>query len=250
MVVGVFVILFGFREFDKIDHKKVKCGLITICIITGVFWIIVISIDFYLTTNITTKMTVEQLISIMSQNPPVDFAFIYTDDEIDEIDCTQDCQTVTVQCYSKSGVIVPMKTDLTSSVYNFTDTPEIFYFTIQQKLNMTVELTAFFNGIMNNINNCDNGFKKKVEYYPLISGDYIVSKKKIPVYLKKGTRIASILFGVGVYYELNSKSVPFITYTQHSNAEVVQGVNYNQIFTKENCNNYGQCSPYNKKPQP
>lgn len=250
MIVGVFVILFGIRQCDKIDHKKVKLGLIIICIIAGIFWIITICSDFYLTTNINTKMTVDQLISIMSQNPPINFAFIYTEDELEDVICSPDCETVTVTCYSKSGVIIPMKTSLTSSVYNFTDTPEMFYFTIQQKLNMTIELNAYFNAIMNNINKCDRNMKKQTEYYPIIAGDYIVSKKKLPVYLNKGTRIASILFGVGVYYELNSKSVPYITYTQHSNADVVQGVDYNLIFTSDSCNNYGQCSQYNKKPKP
>lgn len=250
ILVGVFVLLYGIKQCDRIDHKKVTLGLIIICSIAGFFWIITICSDFYLTEYINTKMTVDQLISIMSQNPPINFAFVYTKDEVQDVFCDPDCETETVTCYSKSGVVIPMKTELTSSVYNFTDTPEMFYFTIQQKLNMTVELNAHFNAILNNINNCDKNSKKQIVYYPVIARDYIVSKKKLPTYLSKGTRIASILFGVGVYFELNSKSVPYITYTQNSDASVAPGINYNQIFTQGNCKSYGECSQYNKEPKP
>lgn len=250
MLVGVFVILFGLKNYENVNHDKVKCGLLTVCILTGIFWVITICIDFSQTTNITTKTTIDQLISILNHNPPINFAFIFTKDEIEDYICNPDCEVTTITCYSKSGVSIPLKTQIISEVYNFTDTPEMFYFTIEQKLNMTVELKAFYQMILKNINNCDNNNNKVVEYYPLISGSYIVSKKKVPAYLNKGTRIVSILFGVGVYYELNSKSVPFINYVQISDADVVPGVNYNQIFTSEKCKNYGVCSQYNNKPKP
>lgn len=250
ILIGVFLILFGL----DINRHRTKIGLIAVCIITAFCWVVVLAVDFSLTTHVKSKMTVNELITMISQSPPIDFAFVYTSDVINDRHCSgssgSDCDEQNTQCYSKTGIVIPMDTKINSPIFNFTNTPKMFYFTYEKKLNMTTLFKANFDNIMNNIKNCDKSHKKVTEYYPLTSGTYIVSYDKIPSYLTKSTRIASIFFGAGIYYELSSKSVPFITYNQNVDVDVVDNVNYNTIFLPDNCKNLGECSIYNKKPKP
>lgn len=254
ILIGVFVILFSFEDVDGIDHSRVRCGLMAVCIITAFMWVIQIAVDFTLTATVKSKVTIEQLTTIISRSPPIDFAFIYSEDTVTRYQCndlsSNQCQDETVKCYSKTGVTIPIKSSINSPIYDFKDTPKMFYFTYEQDLNMSTVFSAQFNGIMNNIKNCDPKSKKVTEYYPLVAGTYIVSMDKIPTYLKKATRITSIIFGVGIYYELSSKSVPYITYKQNIIAESADNVNYNSIFTSSNCENFGKCSEFNKQPKP
>ena len=240
--IGVLIILYGFRGYKHIYNRCVMYFIVYIGSAFLTIWFIVITIEFITIPSIYPKMTTKQLISILNNNPPINFAFIYSK-------CVQSGIDSDDTYYSKNGIIFPMKTNITSPIYNFTDTPEMFFFVIDQKVNMSYKLKTYFNQIFVDAYSCDRGAEQKVEYYPKIKGDYIVLHGKLPTYLNKATRIASILFGVGVYYELNFKSIPYITYVQYSNADIVQGVNYKQIFTPDSCENYGKCS-HSDKPHP
>lgn len=182
----------------------------------------------------------------------IEFAYIYSKDTVSNNIChgSSNCDEQDRICYSRSGVVIPIKSEIESPIYEFKNVPEMFYFVYKKDINMSTTFSANYNAIMSNINKCDPGFKKVTDYYPMNAGTYIVSSEKIPTYLKKSTRIASILFGVGIYYELSSKSVPFITYKQKVNVDVMSNIDYNSIFTSANCESFGQCSIYNNKPEP
>lgn len=251
ILVGVFTILYGLG----ISQRQVRCGLIAVCIITLFGWIATIATDFTLTTNVKSQTTIDQLMTMINRSIPIEFAFIYSSDSVQDYDCTNPhsssgCQMKTFHCYSKTGVIIPIDSKVTSPIYNFQNMPKMFYFTYDQVKKMSEIFSAQYNSIMSNINSCDRNHDKVTDYYPLLTGTYIVSKEKIPTYLKKSTRIASILFGVGIYYELSSKSIPFVTYKQDVYIDVKDGINYNTIFTSNNCPSFGECSRFNKEPKP
>lgn len=239
ILAGVLIILLGFREYRSIHHRSVLIGLGIIGFSVLLFWLYEICAGFMGMSNISPKMTIDELIYMIRRNPPINYAFIYSQCENYDYDTY----------YSNNGITFPMKTNITSSIFNFTNTPEMIFFVIEQKVNMSIELKNYYNNVFVGSNSCDQDAMQKVEYYPLIQGEYIVVKEKMPSYLSKGTRIASILFGVGLYYELSSKSIPYITYVQQSNADIVQGINYDQIFTSDTCNFYGKCT-HSHKPKP
>lgn len=242
LLIGILIILLGFRGYKYISYRCVRYTIIHMVPIIVAFWLIIIIIELCSIPCIYQEKTIEQLTSSLNSNPPINFAFIYTK-------CLQSGDFNSYNTYySKNGIIFPMKTNNTSPIYNFTDAPEFFYLVIDQKVNMSSELRIYFNEIFVDARGCDDG-ELKVDFYPKIKGDYTVLKGKMPTYLNKATRITSILFGVGVYYELYFKSIPYITYVQYSNADLVQGVNYNQIFTSDTCEDYGKCS-HSDKPKP
>lgn len=249
ILFGVFLILYG---LDVVKHKA-KCGLIVIAVLIAFCWIATIAVDFSLTTNVKSQTTVNELQKIIGLTNPIEFAFVYSKDTIESNICHGDnsnCNEQDRTCYSKTGVVIPIKSEIGSPIYEFKNTPEMFYFVYEKDINMSTTFSANYNAIMSNIKKCDPGYKKVTDYYPMNTGTYIVSSNKIPTYLRKSTRIASILFGVGIYYELSSKSVPFITYKQKVNVDVMSNIDYNSIFTSANCESYGRCSLYNNKPEP
>ncbi|KAK8881048.1 hypothetical protein M9Y10_003775 [Tritrichomonas musculus] len=254
MLIGIFTILYSLGDISGINHRQVFVGLIVVCVLTLFCWVIQIAVDFSKTTDVKSQMTIQALKTLISTTPPIDFAFVYTQDTVQVYDCSDHssshCQTKTYTCYSKTGVTIPIDSKINSQIYDFKDTPEMFYFTYNHVLNMSTIFKAQFDAIMTNIRDCDKQNKKVIDYYPMNTATYIVSKEKIPTYLKKSTKIASIILGVGIYYELSSKSVPYITYNQNIDVEVVDNVNYNNIFTENNCQSLGECSRFNKKPTP
>ena len=124
----------------------------------------------------------------------------------------------------------------------------MFYLKFKQEINMTTRLQINYNKIVDLAYSCDRGHTLVNENYPQIEGTYIVTSKKLPSGLTSGTRIASILFGVGVYYEMYSKSVPTLEYIQKVDADIVETTNYDLVWI--NCNNYGACLRSNSKPKP
>ena len=47
---------------------------------------------------------------------------------------------------------------------------------------------------------CDD-YEVVHDFYPATNADYLITKKDLPSRLSKGSRIASCLFALGVYYE-------------------------------------------------
>lgn len=248
--VGLFVILFSFENFEYIKESNVKTGLIVLCMLTAFTWFVEIGMNFSYSKSITSTTTVNRLISILEHEPPVDFIFIYSQDEVVTTECAEECEEKTYTCYSKSGVKIPVISHITSHVYNFTDVPELFYFNIGQNISLTLSLSSYFMNILNDIKKCDSDSEKVVEYYPLIVGTYVVSMGKFPKSLSKAARIASIIFGVGIYYELYTKSVPLIDFKQKLAVDVDNSINYDNIFTLDECADFGRCDIHNSKPKP
>ena len=113
---------------------------------------------------------------------------------------------------------------------------------------MSNEFETKFRMIMWNLDNCDEK-NKVVDYYPLIAGSYVVTNK-LPSWCSHKTRVLSIVFGIGAYYELYIKSIPFINHKQHINVDVVPNFDYDSLWTNTSCIFYGKCNIYNPKPSP
>lgn len=250
--IGILLIIAGF--FKKINccfESIIFIVLILILAISGM-WIAELFIGFTKTKNFKYDMILIDDLSLkLIQNPPIDFIFLYTKDIVYQLTCYKnDCNIVSVLCYSKAGVKIPIKSYLTSPIYDLSKTPDLFLFKIDQEINMTNKLSSNFEVIRNSVETCDILHKKVFDFYPLISNKILVYRKKVPACIGKKTRIASIFFGVGVYYELNYKSVPLFSIKQTSNADVVQDINYTEIASTFDCRKLGECSIINQKPNP
>lgn len=180
ILVGLFVILFSLENFEYIKESKVKTGLIVLCMLTAFTWFVEIGMNFSYSKSITSTATVNRLISILEHEPPVDFIFIYSQDEVVTTECAEECEEKTYTCYSKSGVKISVISHITSHVYNFTNVPELFYFNIGQNISLTLFLSSYFMNILNDIKKYDSDSEKVVEYYPLTVGTYVVSMGKFP----------------------------------------------------------------------
>lgn len=251
ILVGLFLILFSLENYDHINESRVQTGLIILCMITVFVWVVQIGINFSMNDFISSKMTVNEINSILIRKPPVDFIFIYSKDEITKTECSEECEEKTFICYSKTGVKIPVISEITSHIYNFSNVSlDFFYFNIEQDIDLTLLFSTYFMNILNTIKMCDSESKKVVEYYPLIKGTYAISNGKIPRSLSKTTRIVSIIFGVGVYYELYTKSIPFINFKQKLKVDSNNSINYEDIFNIDKCSEFGKCVIYNSKPIP
>ena len=126
---------------------------------------------------------------------------------------------------------------------------DIFYFKINQIINKSENFSIVFNSIMDKIEEC-NYWDKAVDYYPIIDEIYIVSTKDAPSSLTHHTRLLTTIFGVGIYYEMYTKSIPYITYNMKIYTDINPNVDYSKIWTPRSCEEYGQCDPLNHKPTP
>lgn len=205
---------------------------ITILVLLGlifVFWIVEICLGFLKTRKPKSYVTTEKMTEILTKT--VSFRFIYSRDGSE---------------YSMNGVSIPISAQIISPLYNFTNLPSFFYFDFIQKLKMTSALQNEYNLMIEKIKNCGYIDKYiKTEDHPLIAGTYIVTKDKIPMAINKHSRTASIIFGVGVYYEIISKSYPIYSFIQESNADVVPNHKYSFI----GCREYGN-TEWKHKPKP
>lgn len=216
-------------------------------------WIIQMGLCFTFTKYFKSKMLINDLLQNINNEHPSNLIFLYTHDTYTRRSCSggkkAKCRTTTYHCYSNIGISIPIQTNLIQNSFDFSEAPSLFYTNIIQEANMTEQLSNHFNRTLHSINSCDSR-KKEIEYHPIIAGTHIVTKEKVPIGLSKGTRIASIIFGVGVYYELYSKSVPFINCIQKFHADVFKPINYDNLWSSFNCDKYGQCSSSNSKPTP
>lgn len=247
---GLFTILYNFTE-NLSKCNSIFFGLIMFCSLVALsLWIVEILFGFIYTTKYKSTITFDQLTRIMAELRENSFIFIYTKGVDHSFICSKSCSLVETTCYSKKGVVFPLKLYLNSTNNDLKLLPKVFDLSIVQEIKMSNEIKDHFQNVMNSINNCDSHNEKAFDFYPSISGDYIVSDGKMPIYLNRATRIASIIFGVGIYYELNYKSIPHITLKQSLFGDVSHSIEYNDITLSFNCNEYGKCSEFNKKPKP
>ncbi|KAK8840530.1 hypothetical protein M9Y10_030738 [Tritrichomonas musculus] len=110
----------------------------------------------------------------------IEIAYIYSKDTVSNNIChgSSNCDEQDRICYSRSGVVIPIKSEIESPIYEFKNVPEMFYFVYEKDINMSTTFSANYNAIMSNINKCDPGFKKVTDYYPMNAGTYIVSSEK------------------------------------------------------------------------
>ena len=257
-ILHFFVITFGIILLLialEVDICNEMAWISAFIFIIVALWIVELALGFSMTHDTLSQIKISDLLALLSDDSPSNLIFIYTHDTYTTRSCTNSgkkrkCRTTTHHCYSKSGISIPIETKLISNSSEFANYPSLYYLNVQQEVKMSLELRNYYSEILRGINGCDTSHHKEIEYHPIVVGDYIVTTEKVPVGLSKATRISSIMFGVGVYYELYSKSIPHITYVQKFDADVVNDFNYNVLWTSGSCSKYGICSTKNKKPSP
>lgn len=254
ILLGIILIICSFDFVSNIDEIMIILMITTLCLIF-IFWIVALVVGFTQIRYHKSKMSGDEISSIIKTDPPINSIFIYTTGKIRVEKCTykdnkRKCQYEYKTCYSRKGVSIPVQSHFLNdpNSFNYSELPDMFYLKVRQEINMSTRLRANYNKIVDMAYSCDKGHTVVNENYPQIEGTYIVTSKKLPTGLKSSTRIASIIFGVGVYYEMYSKSLPTLDYIQKVDADVVETTNYDSVWI--NCNNYGACLRSNSKPKP
>ena len=236
----------------NINLPKEKIWVLVPAVLLIICWIIEMALGFTFTKYPKSQMIITDLLSNLNRENPSNLIFIYTHYKYEKRTCSSSkskCTKHTYHCYSKTGVTIPIQTNLIPNSFDFSNAPGLFYIDVAQEVNMSLSLSFYFKKALQAVNSCDS-YYKEIEYHPMITGNYIVSKDKVPIALSKQTRIASIVLGVGVYYELYTKSVPRISYTQKFEADVVRSHNYDGQLSSFNCQQYGSCSTSYNRPTP
>lgn len=253
---GVSFVLFSLRGFFMQRFSILIILLITSSSLLFIFYITYITICLTSTENSESKINSEELLKIISKPSPIDFAFIYSQEMLKTPVCSHNhatgqlvCTYSYMNCYSKNGFVFPLKSANTNPNYDISNTPSLFYFRIEQEINMSSDFKDKFNAIFDKIEDC-NYEDKVIDYYPLQDQTILVSSGKIPFIFSRRGRSLSTHFGVGVYYELSSRAIPLITHKQKVNVELVPSINYDNLWNSESCEFYGECDTSNTKPKP
>lgn len=221
-------------------------------IVVAVFWIVDLAFCYKKTFSIKSQINSEQMQEIVNIQHPIDFIFVYSKDKVEVCNGNDKCEEKT--CYSRNGLKIPILTTTETTVdFNFSNVPDILFFTLDYDLVKTKTMKDNYDKIIQRLRNCDkfgHSSHKVFEYHPERNGTYIISKKKVPSWLKQPARIASIIFGAGAYYEIYSKSFPSVKFTVKVNGDVQPGTNYEDLYDSKVCNDFGYCEHFYNKPKP
>ncbi|KAK8893072.1 hypothetical protein M9Y10_030334 [Tritrichomonas musculus] len=254
ILFGVTIIIYGF-----IDNLVT---LITMCVVgflVLVFWMVLLGISVKKTFSPKSQVNAQQMQEIINNKKPIDFLFVYSRDTESYEECRYDssegrqiCTPKTDTCYSRRGIKIPVVTTVPLIPdFNFSDIPDLLFFTLTYDIDMTSDMKNKYDKIDSAIKKCDHiRTKKVVEYHPERNGTYIISKTKVPRALKQPSRIASLIFGTGAFYEIYSKSFPSVSYTVTVNTAADQNTNYDDLAKNTICSSFGSCSRHNRKPKP
>lgn len=213
------------------------------------------------TRTYNSQLTSEQMTEKLTIQNPVEYIFIYTEGtEIDE-DCHYDdgvrkCKRTQHTCYSKSGVKFPVVSQRKTEPYNFSNVPDLFYFNYKHVLSKASDVAGCIYDVSNEIRSCRSkyhnpdviGTNPQQENYPVQEGTYVITRKKLPSPMNKASRICCMLFGSTVFYEIYTKSIPYIDFAQEidvhlQNEKMCPSINID-------CDDVGRCSRFNSKPKP
>lgn len=253
--LGANMIVLGYIEYSNPSSFPFTTSIIVISILVFGVWVAHLAVCYAKLISIKSHIDSVEMANILSSRKPVDFIFVYLKGSVSTTDCSQSdrdgvshCKTVTETCYSKKGVKIPIVTSITSYPYDFSGIPQSMFLDVQQEISMSDEMRNNYNNIVNNLKKCDskNGDYVVYQYYPKINGTYFISTKKMPTTLKKASRISSMIFGAGVFYEIYSKSFPYASYKQLMSG-VTDGTDYEQLFS---CSNDYRCYTSNSEPKP
>lgn len=158
-------------------------------------------------------------------------------------------QSQFMKSYSKSSILLPLKSKQISERYHFLNTPKYFYFQIIPDLNMSSEFQTQYYETISKIRSCNNE-EIKISFLPKINKTYIVGNPEMPKYLTHDYRNLAAYAGAGFYYDEYSKTIPFITYKPKIYLDVDPDFNFNELWANKWCKSYGQCDVNNPKPRP
>lgn len=197
-VIHGFLCLFGLFfiiSFCKKNDQILSFNIVFLSLII-ISWLL----QFAYCTNKDYKpdLMIDDLFKLINNNPPLDFINVKYEYIKSSSISTNNFFADKYQTYSSKNVVVPVKTNITSKIYTYNDFPDIFSITILQEIIMSDNLCEYFR----------NNLSINYDVNHLVSNTYLVSKQNNLLYLSKKTRIISEVFGVGIYYELYSKSIP------------------------------------------
>ena len=121
------------------------------------------SLCFTFTNFPKSNIPIEQLIENLNKDPPSNLIFIYTSDVIKRRSCSgvgknRKCHTNSYNCYSKIGYSLPIRSKLSLNSYNISNLPELFYVNVNQKVNMSNNLTKYYKNVLSFVNSCDSKY--------------------------------------------------------------------------------------------
>lgn len=188
--------------------------------------------------------TLTQITSLLNLQHPISDILLYTEGEIARVKGGYS------DCKSDGAADVPIESDLIGPHFNPSDNePDLFYLIVTQKVNISDELFEYIEKGKEKVVSCENKFSAAVGYFPAVEGQNLISKgQKILFKFTKKSAIASLVFGLGVYYELYQKSIPMMRYTQNSYGRVLPNVNYNETISQIDCAQIGKCRSKNDIP--
>lgn len=253
---GICLLLFSLRGFFIRHSTIIIVFLVASCSFVFIFWVTYVTIVFTSTEKSNNIISIDDLEKSLNKESPIDFSFIYSKEMMKTHDCSHNpntgqmaCTTRYLTCYSKNGVVFPLESKNLNDRFDQSTVPDIFYFKLEQDVMKSDDYKLKFDQLMDKINDCSYE-NKSIDYFPEHNETMLVSNEKIPSYLTHKSRIISAVFGVGVYYELNTRSIPLVNYKQKVLVDTRQGFNYESLWTEDSCNYYGECDPYNDKPVP
>lgn len=256
IICGISILLFSLRAFFIHRMTILVIFLIASCSLMFIFWVTYSTIAYISVEEADSVINSDELLYIVNKNSPIDFAFIYSKEMTKTSICSANPATGQIQCtdkylycYSKNGIVFPVVSKIENGLFNPLNYPSCFYFTIEQKTNFTSICENKFNDILDKIEDCSYE-EKVVEYYPIMNQTWLVHFGEVPSSLSHKTRLLTSIFGVGVYYELYTKAIPFVSYEQKIKLDLRSNVNYDALWNSESCDFYGQCDPYNRQPVP
>lgn len=224
----VIILLVTIPDF----HKTLTFLALIICIPSclGIFYMLnIIFGAIKKKMNKNPDFTLDEITKLSNNIHPIDSIFKYITGYIRK-------KKHDLICRSDEGVDVPIESKLTSPPFIVDGKePDFFYLIITQKVNMTDQLSRYIEQEKFKIISCENRFSAVTVNYPIIEGkNFITTGKKLPFKLTKNSAIASIVFGVSIYYEMFEKSIPIKRFTQTLDASCTDDLNYTQLISNLN----------------
>ena len=193
ILLGIFLIIYS---FDFILNLNTVMVVLLSCtsVLIFIFWVVALCLGFTKTHPHKSQVTTEQMSAIINTNPPINFIYIYTKGRVSYQSCTtkkgkRKCTTKNADCYSKSGIKFPVKSDFFNGSYNydFKEIPDMFYFNFGHELNISANFALNFYNLRLQIEGCESKYSIVFDNYPQIEGTYIVTSKKLPAGLTQGS---------------------------------------------------------------
>lgn len=251
----IFLSSYAFKDYINGHQMLISLGTAFTTLFSFIIWVSYIGIVFVITADVKNLIKIDDLKKLL-EGPPTKLAFFYSKDMIQSHNLTRnptngqmvDSKTL-LKCYSNAGITLPLISELIGERYDFTNTPEFFYFKIDQLFDQTNEFQLEFNKTIKKIKHCSKS-GMRIKFYPILNKTFAVGNPGFPQYLTHKNRMLTGFLGFGFYYDSYARSFPYIRYHQNVKVDIDPDFNYTKLWTTKWCKSFGKCDPLNRKPLP